>query len=65
MNNNYIKQIFNEGLATTFYQKPKNFINKYIKTAYLKKILSFLLIIIYLIFILGIVIIVFILNFPL
>jgi hypothetical protein len=35
----YIKQFYNEGLATTFYTKPVNYLNKKIKN---KKVVKFL-----------------------
>ena len=38
MNNVYIKQIFEEGLATTFYQKPLKYIEKNLEIPGLKKI---------------------------
>ena len=38
----YIKQIYNEGLATTFYIKPVNYLKKVIKN---KKILDVMIVI--------------------
>ena len=43
----YIKQIYTEGLATTFYQKPLNYIKKRIKSEKIVKILSIIIKIIY------------------
>ena len=43
----YIKQIYNEGLATTFYQKPLNFLKKRVKSKKILQILSTILKIIY------------------
>lgn len=48
----YFKQFYNEGFATLFYQKPKNFIDKKIKNKSIKRILNSLLIIIYTILVL-------------
>ena len=48
----YLKQIYNEGLATTFYQKPISFINKKIKNKSLRKILDVLIALFYTLFIL-------------
>ena len=39
----YIKQFYSEGLATTFYQKPLNYLKRKIKN---KKLINFLSIII-------------------
>ena len=63
-NNVYIKQIFNEGLGTIFYQKPLNIINKHFKNRIIKKCLLFTIGLIYIIFLIIISIIVFTLNFP-
>ena len=43
----YIKQVYTEGLATTFYQKPLNFLKKKINNEKLVNVLSCLLKIIY------------------
>lgn len=43
----YIYQFYNEGLATTFYLKPLNFINKKFKNKKLVKILKMFIQIIY------------------
>ncbi len=64
MNNTYIKQIFEEGLATTFYQKPKKIIENKIKNKQLTKLLITILSIIYVLFLMIIIIVVFNLNFP-
>ena len=42
-----IHQFYNEGLATTFYQKPKKFIYKHIKNKVLRRIIMTLIIILY------------------
>ena len=49
----YIKQIYNEGFATTFYQKPVSFINKKIKNKTLRRIINALIAIFYTILILA------------
>lgn len=64
-NNIYIKQIYEEGLGTSFYQKPKNFINDHIKNNTLKKGIFIILEIVYIVFIIGLLILLFNLNFPL
>lgn len=64
-NNVYIKQIYEEGLGTTLYQKPKKFINEKMKNYLLQKIFLFLLELIYPILIILIAIGFFILDFPL
>lgn len=64
-NNIYIKQIFEEGLATTFYQKPKEYINKNFDENIFKKITLFCLNTLYIFFLIIIIYLVFIFNFPL
>ena len=63
-NNIYIKQIYNEGLGISFYQKPKNFINKHIHNNLIRKSCLLGLEVLYIIFLVAIIIIVFNLNFP-
>ena len=46
----YIEQIYNEGLATTFYLKPVKFIRKYIKNDNLFKIIKILIAVLYTVF---------------
>ena len=43
----YIKQIYTEGFATTFYQKPINYLNSKIKNKKIFNILSSIIKIIY------------------
>ena len=43
----YIKQVYTEGFATTFYQKPLNYLKKNIKNKRVVDILSIILKIIY------------------
>ena len=43
----YIYQFYNEGLATTFYLRPINFVNRIIKNKIIVKVLSFLIRIVY------------------
>lgn len=43
----YIEQFYNEGLATTFYLKPINWINMKIKNKLVLKIISILIKILY------------------
>ena len=65
MNNIYIKQIYEEGLATTFYQKPKKFIEKNLNIPILKKICLSCLNIMYILFLIIITYFIFTFNFPL
>lgn len=64
-NNIYINQIFTEGLATTFYQKPKIFLKSKIKNTLLLKVLNFLILISYIIILLLVICIIFTFTFPL
>ena len=48
----YIKQFYNEGLATTFYLKPVNFFRKYIKNEFVLKVIIFLITVVYTLFVL-------------
>lgn len=48
----YLDQIYNEGLATTFYLKPVKFISKYIKNKLLLKIFKIMIGFLYTIFVL-------------
>lgn len=64
-NNVYIKQIFEEGLATTFYQKPKKYIERKLNNEIIKKTFHICLTILYIIFIVIISVIIFKFNFPL
>ena len=43
----FIRQFYNEGLATTFYLKPVNYIDKLIKNKKIVKLLSIIIKIIY------------------
>ena len=43
----YIKQFYNEGLATTFYLKPLNFMRKYIKNEKKFKLINIFICILY------------------
>jgi len=43
----YIKQFYNEGLATTFYLKPIRYVDKKIKNKKISKVISFIIKIIY------------------
>ena len=43
----YLKQIYTEGFATTFYLKPINYIDKKVKNKKIVKILSMLIKILY------------------
>lgn len=49
---NYINQFYNEGFATTFYLKPKAYLEKNIKNKLLLLILNFLLKTLYTLFVL-------------
>lgn len=43
----YIRQFYNEGLATTFYLKPMNFFKKHIKNKTIVKILGIIIKLLY------------------
>ena len=47
-----IRQFYNEGLATTFYLKPLNFVSKHIKNEVLLKILKIMICFVYTIIVL-------------
>lgn len=64
LKNVYTKQIFEEGLGTTFYQKPRKYIEKKINNEILKKVLYIFLNIAYIAFIIIISIAIFKFNFP-
>lgn len=61
-NNNYIAQLFNEGLGTTFYQKPLSLIKKYCNN---NKLLIIILTFLYIIFIIIFGLFMFYMNYPL
>ena len=61
----YIDQFYNEGLATTFYLKPVNFINNKIKNKKLSRILGILIKIIYTILVLIFAVYMFLNKYPL
>lgn len=61
---NYIYQFYNEGLATTFYLKPINFIKKHVKNKKIMKVISMLIMVFYTILVLGFAIIVFLDKYP-
>lgn len=63
-NNVYIKQIYEEGLGISFYQKPKKYIEQHIKNNLLKKIMITTLEIIYILFIIIIIVFLFNFNYP-
>ena len=62
--NKYIKQFYNEGLATTFYLKPLAFIKRHIKSKTAIKVLDIILKIIYTVAVLLFAAIIFRLRFP-
>ena len=62
---NYIAQFYNEGLATTFYLKPVNYINKVIKNKTLCKIINGLIKVVYTVLVLFLAWIIFGDKFPL
>lgn len=61
----YLNQFYNEGLATTFYLKPLNYLNKKVKSSKKRKILGLLIKILYTILILIFAIYMFIYKWPL
>lgn len=65
MMKDYIDQFYNEGLATTFYLKPVNFIKKKIKNKKLLTIVLFLIKVLYTVLVLIFAWFVFLEKFPL
>ncbi|MGN1358723.1 MAG: hypothetical protein ACI4WU_05090 [Bacilli bacterium] len=61
----YIRQFYNEGLATIFYLKPVNYLNKKIKHKNIKKILCLIIKICYTILVLIFAVLVFYNSWPL
>lgn len=61
----YIRQFYNEGLATTFYLKPVNYLNKKIKHKDIKKFLCLIIKICYTILVLIFAVLVFYNSWPL
>lgn len=53
----YIKQFYTEGFATTFYQKPTNYINKKVKNKKVAKFINGLIKVFYTVIFIGIAII--------
>lgn len=53
----YIKQFYTEGFATTFYQKPINYINKKIKNKFISKYIVLFITILYTLFFISVAII--------
>lgn len=43
----YLNQFYNEGLATTFYLKPLNYLNKKVKSPKKRKLLELLIKVLY------------------
>lgn len=60
----YLRQFYNEGLATTFYLKPINYVNKKIKNEKIRKILCFLIWLCYTVFVLLFAVIILYNNWP-
>lgn len=61
----YVEQFYNEGLATTFYLKPVNFIKKSVKNKKFNKFLVTLIKILYTILVLIFAIFMFLEKYPL
>lgn len=61
---NYIYQFYNEGLATTFYLKPINFIKKRVKNKKIIKVISMMMMVFYTILVIGFAVIVFLDKYP-
>ena len=53
----YVKQFYNEGFATTFYQKPTKYINKKVKNKNAAKFVNGFIKVLYTIVFLGIAVI--------
>ena len=60
----YINQIYNEGLGTTFYLKPINYLEKKIKNKNILKILKIFIKVLYTLLVLTFAIWMFILKWP-
>ena len=65
MHNEYIKELFTEGLGDIFYMKYFSFIQKKVKNRILRNILIFIYQIVYLIFLLFLAFVLFEKSFPL
>lgn len=61
----YLEQFYNEGLATTFYLRPVNFIKKKIKNKRMLKFLSIIIKILYTVFVLLLAWVMFMDKYPL
>lgn len=61
----YIRQFYNEGLATTFYLKPVNYLNKKIRNKNIKNFLCLIIKICYTILVLIFAVLVFYNSWPL
>ena len=48
----YIEQFYSEGLATTFYTKPINFVRRFIKNDVLFKLIGIVIKVLYTVFVL-------------
>lgn len=61
----YIRQFYNEGLATTFYLKPVNYLNKKIRNKNIKNFLCLIIKICYTILVLIFAVLIFYNSWPL
>lgn len=61
----YLNQFYNEGLATTFYLRPINYLNKKVKSHKKRKFLELLIKVLYTILVLLFAIYMFIYKWPL
>ena len=65
MHNEYIHDLFTEGLGDIFFMKYYHFLRKKVKNNSLRKILTGIHIIVYLLFLIAFIIIIFKFSFPL
>ena len=61
----YLNQFYNEGLATTFYLKPLNYLNKKVRSSKKRKFLELLIKVLYTILVLLFAVYMFIYKWPL
>ena len=61
----YLNQFYNEGLATTFYLKPLNYLNKKVRSPKKRKVLELLTKVLYTILVLLFAVYMFIYKWPL
>lgn len=65
MHNEYIHDLFTEGLGDIFFMKYYKFLNRKVQNATIKKLLISIHVFIYIIFLIAVALIIFKLSFPL